>query len=74
MDIRLVIVKSLVYSFLLALVAGVYVIVAFYFKDILEVSLNIPNSLTLILTGLIIAFGFEPTRRVIEKKNRQYLL
>ena len=72
MDIRLVIVKSMVFSCLLTMVASIYILVILYLKNPLQNILNINSSITYVLTGFIIAFGFAPTRKIIVKATDRW--
>ncbi len=73
MDIRLIIVKSLLYSFLIAAIASLYLLVIFFLKDPLASKFQISPNVTFILTGLLLVLGFSPIKKLVEKATDRWL-
>ncbi len=66
-DIRLVLVKSLTYSFIILSLASIYIFIIYFVSDYFSSSLNISPNVTFVVAGLLIAFGFAPFKGLIEK-------
>ena len=73
MDIRLVIVKSIAYSFLILAISSLYLFVILYLKDPLASRFQISPNVTFILTGLLLVLVFSPIKRLIEKLTDRWL-
>lgn len=67
LDLRLIILKSLVYSFLVLAIASVYILSLTFLIYPLSSSLKISLNVILVLFGFLIAFGFPPFKRLVEE-------
>lgn len=65
MDIRALVLKSVLYSLIVALVAALYIGIIFYAKRGYETVLN--RDVLLVIAGFLMVFGFQPLRRFLEK-------
>jgi len=65
MDIRLLVLKSVTYSVLLAVIAAAYVTGALYIKQGYETVVD--PSLLYVITGFLLVLGFQPLKNLIQK-------
>lgn len=74
-DIRVIIKRTIVYSILLAFVLTSYALVVFIFSQLLggDVVFGLQTFVPNIIAAVLIAFGFDPLRRLLQEMTDKYL-
>lgn len=67
MDIKLVVVKSAIYSVLLSIVCGIFISLVYYMQTVYAETHLINPYILFAAAGFVVAFGFQPMRRFLEK-------
>ncbi len=65
MDIRALVLKSVVYSLMIASAAAVYIAIIYYAKTEYETVVN--HNVLLVVAGFVMVFGFQPLRRFLQR-------
>ena len=67
MDIRLVVLRSVAYSLMVAVFGSSFVLLIQFMRSSYANALNMNSSVVFVIGGLIAAFGFQPLRRLLER-------
>ena len=66
MDIRLVVLRSVVYSILVAAFGGGFVLLVSFTKSSYAQAIGLSRDAIFVLAGFVAVFGFQPIRRILE--------